>query len=244
MDNKLDYLEEFKTTLHHYRISKLSKQILEQTKLVLLVAPTSSGRNTVIRELLKTGDYHFIVSDTTRHPRVNDGVLERDGVEYWFRSETDILADLKTGKFLEASIIHNQQVSGISVRELERAKDEGKIAITDIEIVGVHNIVQVKPDTQTIFMLPPSFADWIKRINDRGNMNLSEKRRRLQSAEAEFKAALQNEYFIFVINDTIGHAVEQIQALTHNLISTGEQLGHRKLIEQLLKDTRDWLKSN
>ncbi len=66
MDNKLRHLVEFKTALADYQISELSKQILAQTQLLLMVAPTASGRNTVIKELLKTGDYHFIVSDTTR----------------------------------------------------------------------------------------------------------------------------------------------------------------------------------
>lgn len=244
MDNKLEHLEEFRQVLAHYHVSDASKQILDQTKLALLVAPTASGRNTVIKELLKTGDYHFIVSDTTRHPRVNDGVAEQDGVEYWFRSEEEILADLRAGKFLEAAIIHNQQVSGISIRELEQAKSEGKIATTDIEIVGIHNIMQAKPDTIAIFMLPPSFDDWMARIDSRGDMKLEEKRRRLQSAEAEFKAALEHDYFVFVINDTIAHAVGQIQALTHKQTDRAEQTHHRELVKTLLTDTEEWLKSN
>jgi len=84
--------------------------LLQQTKFVPLVAITSSGRNTLIRELLKTGEYHFIVSDTTRKPRTNDGVMEQSGVEYWFRDEDEVLQDVKDGKFLEAAVIHSQQV--------------------------------------------------------------------------------------------------------------------------------------
>src|SRR5579885_607634 len=112
--NRLEHLQEFKTVLANYRISPASQRILQQTNLVLLAAPTSAGRNTIIRELLKTGDYHYIVSDTTRQPRINDGIPEQNGVEYWFRSEADILKDLAAGQYVEAAIIHNQQVSGIS----------------------------------------------------------------------------------------------------------------------------------
>ncbi len=34
-----------------------------------------------------------------------------------------MLNDLENGKFLEAEIIHAQQVSGISIRELKKADD-------------------------------------------------------------------------------------------------------------------------
>src|SRR3546814_14273785 len=105
------------------------------------------------------------VSDTSRKPRVNDGIPEQNGVEYWFRSEAEILNDLKAGKFLEAAIIHNQQVSGISIRELQRVGDEGKIAITDIEIVGVHNLIQAKPYATAFFVLPPIFEFLFKRFD-------------------------------------------------------------------------------
>jgi guanylate kinase len=233
MENRLDHLAEFREILAHYRISDTSKQILDKTKLALLVAPTAGGRNTIIRELLKTGAYHYIVSDTTRHPRVNNGVPEQNGIEYWFRNEEEVLADLNRGKFLEAAVIHNQQVSGISIRELEQAMNENKIALADIEIIGMQNIIEAKPDTYPLFVIPPSFKEWLKRLDSRGQMAAVEKQRRLQSAYGEFKAALEKDYYLFVINDTIPHAVEQIQAITHGHINEGLQLKAKALAEEL-----------
>src|SRR5665213_1025428 len=104
--NKLVRIAEFRTALEGYHLSKAALQTLSQTELVLLVAPSSTGRNTIIWELLKIGDYHFVVSDTTRKPRVNDGLLEQSGREYWFRSEQEVLTDIQQGKYLEAAIIH------------------------------------------------------------------------------------------------------------------------------------------
>ncbi|MES2971206.1 MAG: hypothetical protein V4702_02725 [Patescibacteria group bacterium] len=244
MENKLDHLEEFRELLAHYSVSEAGKQVLAQTKLALLVAPTASGRNTIIRELMKTGEYHFIVSDTTRFPRTNDGIPEQDGREYWFRSEEEILEDLRGGKFLEAAVIHNQQVSGISIRELELARDEGKIATTDIEINGVHNIMRAKPDATAIFVLPPGFEAWMTRIASRGDMDIVEKRRRLESAVLEFKAALEHDYFRFVINDDVPHAVKQIHDLAYGDVNLPEQIESSKLAERLLQDTEAWLKTN
>ena len=44
-------------------------------------------------------------SATTREPRENNGILEQNGREYFFRDETEMLADIKAGNFLEAEVI-------------------------------------------------------------------------------------------------------------------------------------------
>ncbi len=182
----------------------------------MLVAPTSTGRNTIIRHLLKNPDYYFVVSDTTRPPQVRDGQPEQNGVDYFFRSEGEILADLKTGEFLEAAIIHEQQVSGISIRELEKAKGQGKIAITDIEIVGVDNVMRANPEAKAIFLLPPSFEEWQKRMHSRSHMGHQELDNRLKSAEKELKAALEHDYYHFVIAEDIGQAAGIIDSIANN----------------------------
>src|SRR5580765_4863377 len=129
----LKHYAEFKEVLETYHISDSAKNTLDDLTLVLLLGPTSGGRNTIMKHQLQTGNYTYIVSDTTRAPRINDGVLETSGNEYWFRTEEEVLADLKAGQFLEAELIHDQQVSGISMRELEKARAQNKIAITDVD---------------------------------------------------------------------------------------------------------------
>ncbi len=241
MDNELRYLEEFKQILANYHISENSKQILTKTKLVLLLAPSGGGRNTVIRELVKTGAYHFIVSDTTRRTRVNDDVVEQNGVEYWFRGEQEILADLREGRFLEAELIHDQQVSGISIRELQKANEENRIAITDVDMGGLHNIVQAKPDVKAIMVLPPSFDEWQNRMLNRGEMNPEEHTRRLKTAVKIFNNALKHNYFDFIINDTLDGAVQQVQAIMNNTHLTSQKES-RHLIEKLLASTKQHLR--
>ncbi len=240
--NELRQLKEFKDLLANYQIADDSKRILAQTNFVALLAPTSSGRNTVIRELLKTGQYHFIVSDTTRKPRVNDGVKEKDGVNYWFRSETEVLHDIKKGKYLEAEVIHGQQVSGISMRELEKARDENRIAITDMDLGGALNILKAKPDATVILLLPPEFDEWQRRIKHRGKMNAEEHRRRLETARRIIEVGLQNKSFIFVVNDTIEKAMEQVHTVAYlGQIDAQAQVQARNLAEQLYIETTAFL---
>lgn len=242
MENRLDELAEFRRVLGAYHISASSLSILKQAKLALMVGPTSCGRNTIIKELVRRGGYHFLVSDTTRAKRVNDGVMERDGVEYWFRSERDVLDDLRAGKFLEAAIIHGQQVSGISVKEVQRAIDEGCIGITDIEIVGVDTIKTYKPDAHAIFVLPPSFSEWQNRLQQRGDMALGEKRRRMESAVHEFAHALDTGFYEFVINDKVASAAEQVQIITAGRSHKKAQERGKTLAMELLTETNYWLR--
>ncbi|HUP26466.1 MAG TPA: hypothetical protein VM124_02345 [Candidatus Limnocylindrales bacterium] len=239
MGNKLKSLAEFQAVLTHYRLSGQSKQILAQSKLVLLVAPSAGGRNTIIQELLTTGDYYFVVSDTTRQPRVNNGVLERNGREYWFRTEEEMLQDLKQGKFLEAEIIHGQQVSGISIRELQKASNNNKIAITDVDIGGISNIVEAKPDTIAIAVLPPSFAEWQQRLSVRGPIEVGEYKRRMQTACRIFEQAVSHSKFAFVINDNLQHAVEQIDHIAKKGMTDIKKHNQaRQLARKLLQETQ------
>lgn len=216
MPNNLRNYQEFKTALATYHMSDRAKQALKGMHFVLLVAPTSTGRNTVITYLVEHLNYYFVVSDTTREPQVRDGKLEQTGVQYFFRTEEQVLADLQKGEFLEAALIHEQQVSGISVRELEKAKTLNQVAITDIEVVGADNIVKADPDVRAVFLLPPSFEVWQNRILRRGHMSNFELKNRLTSAVKELEAAKMHNYYHFVITEDVKQSASIIDAIAHN----------------------------
>ncbi len=240
---ELEYINEFHAALNNYELSKHALEILQKTRLVVLTGPTASGRNTIINELLRTNDYNFIVSDTTRPPRYNDGILEQNGREYFFRQEADMLADIKAGNFLEAEVIHEQQVSGISIRELEKASKEHRTAIADTDIGGVSNILRLKPDAIAVLVLPLSFEIWHERLSSRGNMDKNEYRRRLQTAVRILQAGIHesNELKI-IINDNLGDAAEEINELvqTHTVNDTRQGQGVA-VAKELLDQTKQAL---
>lgn len=232
-DRPLTHYDDFHKTLDEYKVSAHASVALKDLRLVLLLAPTSAGKNTIIRHLLNSGKYNYVISDTTRPPRVNDGKLEQNGVEYWFRTEQDFLADLQAGEFLEAEIIHGQQVSGISIRELEKAKKAGKVAITDVDIEGVHNIIRAKSDTIAVMLLPPSFQEWQRRLARRGKMSEQERQRRFESALNIFQDGLKQSYYKFVISENIGQSAEIIDSLIKNGPNPHQGRG-RTLLHQLI----------
>jgi guanylate kinase len=239
----LKHHQDFKEVLANYHMSERAKAALDGLQLVLLVAATSTGRNTVINELVGSHGYYFIVSDTTRSPQFRDGKMEENGVQYFFRSEEDMLADLKAGEFFEAELIHQQQVSGISIRELEKAKNLNKIAITDVDIGGINNAVKVKPDTKAIFLLPPSFEEWQNRLTGRGRMTEHEIRNRLRTAEKIFAEGLHNKNFHFVIAEDVAHSAAVIDDIVHGKMNPyqGRAVG---LIHHLQSALQEKLASN
>jgi guanylate kinase len=237
--NELRRIDEFQKVLDNYEFSEDAKQTLQETKLVLLTGASASGRNTIINELLKTGNYHFIISDTTRAPRVNNGVLEQNGVEYWFREEDDMLTDIRNGEFLEAEVLHGRQVSGISMRELKKARDEHRVAITDVDIGGISNVLELKPDTVAILVLPPSFEEWQRRITSRGEMSDEEFLGRLQTAARIFEIAKQNSTLKIIINNDYHTAAKEVAQLAEdNIDTTIEQHEAEALLDELLKQTK------
>ena len=180
---------------------------------MLGVAPTATGRNTIIHELEKLGNYHFIVSDTTRQPRINNGIPEENGREYWFHTEDEMLGMLRQGELIEAAIVHGQQVSGISVRELAAAQKSGSTAVKDVEVIGAAHIHKLKPDALILFMVPPSFDMWMERLHSRGYMSSAEIGRRIESAERELATALAADYYRFILNDTVEGTTAEINRL-------------------------------
>jgi guanylate kinase len=232
--NTLLHADDFKKILSSYEMSTESKELLAKTKFVMLSAISASGRNTIIEELLKTDQFYPVVSDTTREKRINDGVEEESGKQYWFRSEEEVLERLNQGKYIEAALIHEQQVSGLSIEEFEKAAQAGKVAISDLEVQGVDVIMNASPNSIPIFVVPPSYDEWMKRWAKRGVITDTEKQHRIYSARQELYTALHKDYYHFVINDALPEVVQDIIDIANNKGSKDKELAARKVAEKLL----------
>lgn len=234
MEVHLVHKDEFIDALQNYHPSDEAIATLGTMPLVILLSVTGGGRNTIISKLTETGRYHFIVSDTTRPPKVRNGFLEENGVNYHFRSEEEVLADIKQGLYLEAEVIHGQQVSGISVRELTQAHDSGKVPINEVDIGGTDAIAAIKPDTLFLFIVPPSFEEWMRRLRTRENMSDEELLNRLTTAVRMLRTVLASDRFVFVVNDDLDEVVSTVD----DYISGEEHALHdqraRRTAEQIL----------
>jgi guanylate kinase len=228
----------FEEALKEYKVSAHGKSVLAHTPFVAVSGLAGGGRNTIFRILTEKYNYIFIVSDTTRPPKFRDGRMEQNGVDYFFRKEEDMLRDIQNGEFIEAEIIHNQQVSGTSIREVERAMATGKIPIHDFEYGGANAVARAKPDAAIIGLLPPNYDEWIRRLTGREELHEQEFLNRLVTAKNVLENMLARPYFKFVINDTLDKCVESVRRIveaddyTDEMRERGERVA-KELLESV-----------
>lgn len=232
----------FEKILAHYQVSDHAKGLLKNINMVGLGGLAGGGRNTVISYLVNNANYHFIVSDTTRPPKLRNGVMEIDGVSYHFRREEDMLHEIEAGEFLEAEVIHNQQVSGVSIRELVNAHETGKIPIHDFEFGGLENIYNAKPDAHIIGLLPPSYDEWIRRFTEREEISEQELLNRLRTAKEVLTRMLERPYFKLVINDRIEQCASDIREIVEQGNYAPEKAAQcRQVAEDILRHVNERL---
>ncbi len=230
----------FEDILAHYEISDHGKKVLHDVRYVVLLAVTAGGRNTIIRQLLKSGKYKQVISDTTRPPKLRDGKMEEHGVNYYFREEEDLLQELKDGEFLEAELIHNQQVSGTSIRELEAIAESGKIGINEIDFGGTKNLLEAKPDTDAFAIFPPSYDEWQSRFKNREKITDREYMNRLNTALKIIKTVRADERIKVVINDDYVGAAQMIDSIIDGHVETAHE---HEAVELMLHNYEENIKA-
>ena len=174
--------------------------------LFVISGPAGTGKGTVIKHLLDTGEFFYSVSATTRSPRPG----ETDGVNYYFISREEFLRKIERGDMLE----HAEYVGnfyGTPKKFVDEAMEQGKDVVLDIEVQGALQVVHKRPDVVRIFIAPPSWQALEERLTSRGTDSPEKVQKRLVRAKVELQTA--NTYDYFVINDTVERAVREINAI-------------------------------
>ncbi|MCU1477495.1 MAG: guanylate kinase, partial [Subtercola sp.] len=175
------------------------------TRLVVLAGPTAVGKGTVstyIRE--NYPDVRLSVSATTRAPRPG----EIDGVSYYFVSNEEFDRMVAAGEFLEWAIVHNQSRYGTPRSPVQRALNDGKSVLLEIDIQGARQVRASMPEAVLVFLLPPTWAELVRRLIGRGTESSEEQARRLATAKVELAA--QDEFDFRVVNSKVEDAAREV----------------------------------
>ena len=226
--------------IREYQPSESVRQLVIQTKIVLLVGISGAGKDTTKQRLMQSSEFADIVSYTTRQPRQNKGIWEREGIDYNYIDEATAARLLESHAFVEAKFVHGT-VYGTGVKQIEDIRDAGKIAVTDIDVQGVDEYKKLSPGVVAIFLLPPNYQEWRRRLSVRYASQEEFDRewpKRYNSAIREITHALEVPYYHFVINDDIDETARIVRAIAlkpdvYNRKDDEARLAARDLLEQL-----------
>ena len=176
-------------------------------KTFIITGPSGVGKSTILHALMeKRKNLYFSVSATTRDPRPG----EEDGVHYHFLNVDTFKEWIARDEFLEhAEFVGNYY--GTPKRYVDEAMDRGEDVILDIEVQGAMQISEKRPEVVRIFIAPPSWEELERRLTGRGTDSPEKIRKRLQRARED--AATARVYDYIIINDTVEHAVYELDSV-------------------------------
>ena len=176
--------------------------------MIVISGPAGSGKGTVNAHLLRTGDFVYSVSATTRAPRPG----EVDGVNYHFISREDFLSRIESGDMLEYTE-YCGNFYGTPLKEAKEVLASGKNLILEIEVEGARNVKAAYPDAVLIMLLPPSFAVQEFRLRNRGTETEEKILERLTRTKEEIAQADCYDYVVYNYDGKDTEAAEEIQAI-------------------------------
>lgn len=178
------------------------------TKLIIISAPSGTGKSTIIEKLLQDSDLnlHFSISATSRDPRGE----EIHGREYYFLSPQEFREKIEANEFVEYEEVYKDKYYGTLKIEVDRILRDEKNVIFDVDVVGAQNIKKYYGDRAlAIFILPPSIEELRARLEKRGTDSTDTIRQRVAKAEKEIDYA--HLFDLRFVNDDLTTCVEQIR---------------------------------
>lgn len=181
------------------------------SRLVILSGPSGVGKDTVLLRWIEVNPrVRKVVAYTSRAPR--DG--EVDGVDYHFVSRETFLVKAEEGDFLEWKEVHGNFYA-TPMRDMEAMLAQGLFAILKIDVKGALDVMELRPEVASIFLLPPSWEELERRIRDRAQDSPEKIEERLRNAREEIE--LSERYQHRVVNDDLGRCVAELESILSTL---------------------------
>lgn len=198
--------------------------------LFTISAPSGAGKTSLVRALLDQDENTQVsVSFTTRAMRPG----ELDGRDYHFIDKNRFDGMLANTEFLEHAQVFTNYY-GTSQAWVDAALAQGKDVILEIDWQGAAQIRRLLPETEGIFILPPSRACLQERLRGRGQDDETVIEQRMQEAKNEMSHFIDAQWLI--VNDDFEQALIELKSiiLTQRLKACSQQQKYGSLLVDLL----------
>ncbi len=175
--------------------------------LFIISAPSGAGKTSLVKQLVsELDDIQVSVSHTTRLQRPG----EKDGKDYFFVSKQKFESMILDQAFLEhAQVFENYY--GTAKQTVERHLDDGKDVILEIDWQGAQQVRSIFPQSESIFILPPSISILEQRLRSRGQDSEEIIAKRMKAAVAEMQHHAEYDYL--VVNDVFEQALSELKSI-------------------------------
>lgn len=183
---------------------------MKKGKLVVISGFSGAGKDTIVRRLCNMySRYTYSVSVTTRKPRLK----EKEGHDYFFRTEEEFKEMLKNGDLLEYSLYCGHYY-GTPVQPILDTLEKGKTVFLILETEGAINVKTLFPDAVLIFVVPENMEEVEKRLRKRKGITEAEIEERLAHTKEE---ALFIPKYDYVVENREGY-MELCVNLVHSIM--------------------------
>lgn len=186
-----------------------------QHKLVIITAPSGSGKTSIARYLLERfPQLAFSISATTRPPRG----AEQHGKEYYFISRQQFEDYIAQDAFLEWEMVYEGKYYGTLRSEVNRMWQQQQVPLLDIDVKGAMRVQQMYPGKcLSIFIAAPSLEVLEQRLRARGTETEESLQARL--SKADYELSYNENFDAVVVNDDLQLAQQQTAALIEAFFS-------------------------
>jgi len=202
-----------------------SKEFGRYGILFVISAPSGAGKTTLVEAFRQTPEFVYSVSCTTRPARSG----EIEGEDYYFLRESDFLARVQAGEFLEYAEVHGHYYGTLRNPVLNNLKN-GVDVLIDIDTQGAAAIRNcddefIRQALTDVFIMPPNLEELQRRLIKRGTETPKQVELRLMNAAREME--LWRDYRYTIISQSVE---EDLEKFRH--IMGAERYLSRRLIQR------------
>lgn len=160
--------------------------------LIVISGPSGVGKDTVLQRMKERNlPFHFVVTATTRPPRV----AEVEGVDYFFVSQDEFARMIDEDELLEYAIVYTDY-KGIPKSQVRQALASGKDVIMRIDVQGAETIRKLCPEALLIFLTTQNQEELVNRLHERRTESDDGLSLRIATARQELKRIEEFDYVV------------------------------------------------